>query len=254
MNKLIIFIIILARSFAEQVTSVTGIQNDFPLTTGAGQVLFVTSTAEVTFTGFTVNGNQPQDGDWVVVSVASPSDIPIKFAHLDSGSTATSRFKTSSFAGDTISRTGMALMRYVASDGYWRVGVISHGRTVLSAYSAGNFLASGSMNWVVDAGDVFNLRHSQQSRTVTLYVQLLGTSMSGTPSHTLGLVIPGIVPFGGFSSIGYARDNGTNVPIKISTYYTGGAGMFVIQKLDGSNWNISANNTDVCFQMSFELE
>jgi hypothetical protein len=135
---------------------------------------------------------------------------------------------------------------------YQGAGFVSY-ETGTVVYSAGNFTALGSMIWTVDAGDVTTYAYNIVYKTMTVYISLNNTSISGTPAASLIIKIPN----------GKLSANTLSMPIFLynnSIYQTGiadivtGSNNISIYNAGLTNWTASTNTTIVRGSLTFEIQ
>jgi hypothetical protein len=119
------------------------------------------------------------------------------------------------------------------------------------AYSAANFVGTGSMVWTVDAGDQVRFSYQLNAKTLTVSFWINTSSLTGTASNEIRLTIPA-----GKTSAAYAAgivwlNNPTsnvgiiNAPAS-QTYLQ-------IYKADQSNYTLSTNTFLLSGTFTFEV-
>src|SRR3990167_787127 len=68
--------------------------------------------------------------------------------------------------------------------------LISAATWTTPTFSAGDFTASGSMTWTVDAGDVVTYAYTIINKVMTVLFYIDPTTVGGTPSTSLQIAIP----------------------------------------------------------------
>ncbi len=61
------------------------------------------------------------------------------------------------------------------------------------AFSAANFVGTGGLTWTVAAGNVTTLAYSLVNKTMTIAWVIANTTLTGTPSNAINIVLPGVV-------------------------------------------------------------
>lgn len=122
-------------------------------------------------------------------------------------------------------------------------------------YNAGNFGASGSMTWTVDAGDVLMNRYLRLGKTVIWSVYLFTTTIGGTASNQLRINLPIVAATAAKTQFNaaatYIGDGGANVPGIIDT---GGGTYITISKQNLANYTIAANGCHLAFTLILEIQ
>jgi hypothetical protein len=120
-------------------------------------------------------------------------------------------------------------------------------------YIAGNFFANGAMTWTVPSGSVGTFGYSLIKKMMTVFFQLLNTTVGGTPSDTLQIRIPGgYVAKRTILNTYYAADNG--VAQIAPVYVLAGQNAIQLIKTNFSAWTASAANTQISGQITFEVQ
>lgn len=136
---------------------------------------------------------------------------------------------------------------YIASsDDVWA------GAWVSPAFDAGDYTASGSMTWTVASGDVETYKYCLNRSTLFLIVNLVTTTVGGTPSTALQITLPaGLAGVGKTSTVARIVDNGTQT-FGVATVDDTGT-VVKITKGDSANWTASTNATNIRFEMFLEV-
>lgn len=121
-------------------------------------------------------------------------------------------------------------------------------------YVAGDFTASGSMTWTVDAGDLLTFEKSILGKTLTLNLAINSSSVGGVASTNLIVKLPtGAVSSSVTRAVGFAYDKTAYVQVFASTAVNGTT--VTLTKLDGTNWTAtSTNQTDVSLTMIIPIK
>lgn len=125
---------------------------------------------------------------------------------------------------------------------------------VTPTFSAGNFTASGSMTWTVEAGDVIVYRYKMISAdTMVLQWFINTTTVGGTPSTGLRIAIPNSkVSSDSHSTTCRNFDSGTGV-IGFVEVANGESYITIFRDAAVSNWTASTNNTYVRGQLILKV-
>lgn len=120
------------------------------------------------------------------------------------------------------------------------------------AYAAGNFTATGTMTWTVDAGDVASYCYATHNRRMTVAFALSNTTVGGTLGVGLRIAIPGgFVATKTMYAMVLLIDNGTSQTA--IAFVAAGSSVVEIQKVGGANMSAATNATAVFGQISFEI-
>jgi hypothetical protein len=113
-------------------------------------------------------------------------------------------------------------------------------------FAASNFVsAGGGMTWTVVSGSQTTFAYTLIGKTALIAVTLGGTTVSGTPSQPLRIVLP-IVPTHSNEALFWGLDNGTQVTIRVRII--NGDPSLYLYRSDGANWSISPANTTISGQ------
>lgn len=213
--------------------------------------LIIASPGDATFTGFSVNGGDPVDGDTIIVTTNVPTDARIRFAHLDTQSSAQYGIQTSSFNGDTISRTGMAMLVYSSDNNRWRLGVLSYGRSIAVPYDAANFAASAvGATWSVPSAQVQNFRIRQSSRALWVSLTIGAGVVGGAPTPTLYITVPGFWAFSAHIVVVPCAVNGVEEACVVAS--DSSTGRAILRRMNGQVFPLGAV-VMVTMQIEFEF-
>jgi len=121
------------------------------------------------------------------------------------------------------------------------------------SYSAGDFTASGSMTWTVDAGDVTTYAYTIVGKTMTVQFVLATTTVGGTPSNTLKIAIPASkTATKEMSSVVRLLDNGT---AEIGFCRVNAASTVIdVFRVGVANFTASTDNTQVRGAITFQID
>lgn len=231
----------------EQTTSATGTQNNFDLN-GRFTYLACSGAAPI-FTGFTVLGSAPSQGDRVIIDNVGTGTT--KVAHENASSTAAHRVICPSTAGQIIGAKGRMELVYSAADSRWREALVDPGAWITPAYAAGDFTGEPPVTWAVDAGDLTTLAYQQRGKWVIAVFWIGPTSVGGTPSDPLYIRAFGFTTTKNLlAQTLRASDNGTLRVGYVATY----AGDTRIVLGISANWALCTNNTTVFGSVEFEVD
>jgi hypothetical protein len=226
----------------------TGTVNNYAL--GAIGTLRCNNATLLTLTGIAAG----IDGQLLFIESVGAGQVDL--SPQDSGSTAANRLLNFATIGKTslAPNSGVALYKYDATTQRWRLMHHIQGAWLTRAFSAGNYVGSGAMTWTVDAGDVLGERFELKGRTATLFVALQTTTVGGTPSASLNIMIPNgwtCAATEGYQAVrGY--DNGTM--FTLGTAICGGTTVQIFKDLNGTAWAAATNATHVYGTFSFEVQ
>ena len=228
----------------EQTTTATGAQNNFNLSY-RHTYLRCTGAAPI-FSGFTVAGAAPQQGDTVFIACVGTT---AKVTHQDTGSTAANRIITPSTAGQIVGADGVIVLSYDATTARWRMVSVEPGDPIDVTFAAGNYTGDASMTWTVASSDSEVFRYQQRGRTVRVEVMVFTSTVGGTPSTTLRVAMPG-----GFTPSVNATSRSAFVAAYISDNGTEGIGRtnfsatnIEFVKVPSANWAAATDTTRVAF-------
>lgn len=120
------------------------------------------------------------------------------------------------------------------------------------AFSAGNYTGSGSMTWTVDAGDVTTFAYMINGKMMTVSFYIIGTTIAGTPSDTLRIVIPASkTATKTMSAPCSISDNGTPNAGAVRVVASGTS--IEITRDDNANFTAATDATSVTGQITFEI-
>lgn len=227
---------VIAPTATPQITSNTGAQNNFDLT-ARSTYLRCTGAAPV-FSGFTVLGATPSDGDQVLIECQGTT---ARVTNQDTNSTITNRVVCPSTNGQIIGANGRMLLVYDGTAGRWRESLLDCGAWIAVPYNAGDYTGSGSQTWTVDSGDLDTGLYKQQGTTLFVQYYLKSTSVGGTPAGFLQITLPaGFTAGSNAFSMCFVQDaGGTSAAGLVRPVTT----ILRVQKIDGSNWGASTNST-----------
>ncbi len=125
---------------------------------------------------------------------------------------------------------------------------------VSPAFDAANFTGNGSMTWTVASGDVTTFAYSIVGKLMFVSVQILTTTVGGTPNTQLQITIPaGKTATKTMRNLCHVIDNGTNQTGVLAV--TAGATVITVRAaVNNPNWAASTDNTGVLGQIVFEID
>ncbi len=125
---------------------------------------------------------------------------------------------------------------------------------VAVTYNSGDFTASGSMTWTVEAGDVTTFAYQMLgSGSMLISFALTTTTVGGTPSTSLKIKIPNSktsIHQHTSAALVYSEDGGTTTKNGILTVLASSTTISLIKDFGGSTWANSTNNT-ICVGQIF---
>lgn len=169
-----------------QTTTSTGAQANFSL---SGRNVYLRCTgAAPEFSGFTVNGATPSDGDRVrIVCLGTTAKVTTEGA----GSTAANRIICPSTTGQIVGLNGVMDLSYDGTTGRWRESLVDTGARIVVAHNAADFTANGSMTWTVEAADLNHFEYVQRGNVVTVWLRIADSTVGGTLNNELRIAFPG---------------------------------------------------------------
>jgi hypothetical protein len=125
---------------------------------------------------------------------------------------------------------------------------------ITPTFDAGDFTASGSMTWTVEAGDVAVYRYKMLSAdTMVLQWSISTTTVGGTPSYALRIKIPnGKTAAGVQDVLSYGSDNGTTM-VNLVEVSNGVTYIEIFTTVAAANWSASTNTTFVRGQIILKV-
>jgi hypothetical protein len=122
------------------------------------------------------------------------------------------------------------------------------------AFNAANFTAGGTQTWTVQSGDQTTYAYKKTGKFFRLMVELLGTTIGGTPDPVLRIAVPG-----GFTiakttrALIMIRNNAGAFTTGILRAGDGDTYLGVYRDLTATaNWANGTDNNDVLGQIFFE--
>jgi hypothetical protein len=235
------------RFYRAMITSnAVGTQHNFNPAPGIvlGQDTYIALT---NLTALTVTGLPQGIAGQRIMLRATSSDVFLP--HNNAGSTF--KFINSATSGTTpISTGGWAEYTYHdlgGGTGSWVMTGHEPGQWIAAPYNAVYFSGSGSMTWAVSAGNMSTFRYRLQAKTLSIVVDIQGTTIGGTPSTDLLLSNnlyggftggPGPTMYGG--RVGRSTDGGGAVVE--STFVLGSSAATIrIVKTSFAAWTAGAN-------------
>lgn len=175
------------------------------------------------------------------------------FTHQNGGATAT-KFKNAATSGATPLAPG-GWLAYAHDGTDWLIIGHDQGLGITPTFAAGDFTASGSMTWTVDAGDVVSYSYKLDGKWLRVIFDIITTTVGGTLSNNLRIKIPG-----GYTNRTYAlsvslnySDNGSG---NTAGFVQVGAGNTYIEcyKFNVANWSAATNATGVYGEIFIEVD
>jgi hypothetical protein len=127
--------------------------------------------------------------------------------------------------------------------------MVSDRQTV--TFAAGNFTGNGSMTWTLTSPDQVSFWYQIHNKLMTVGFQLDTTTVGGTPSTELRILIPNsrTCAVATFEKVGWANDNGT-----VREAYAAISGTTIaIRRTDGAAWTASTNLTYAYGRVTFPI-
>jgi hypothetical protein len=235
-----------------QTTSLTGTQNNFDLD-GNYTILRCSNASALTFTGMTVNGATPNDGDRVIIIAANST---VKMANDNSGSTVGNRFGHPQSAGQILGLNGIAEYIYVETDNAWRPLAVEPGAPISVAFAAGNFTASAG-TWTVESGDQLTFTYQQRGTTVRFAILINTSTVSGVTTGQLRIAMPNGFVAAAEEHIGVLIYNNNSQEL-FEALVSNGATNITISPAGGSvgagAWTNSTNLMSLRFIMEIQVQ
>lgn len=155
--------------------------------------------------------------------------------------------------GERFSEVNALIVR--ALDGYLERGRTTKvGEWESVEFSAGNFTGNGSMTWTLAAGDQTTFAYTMVGKTMTVALNLVTTTVGGTPNTTLQVTIPGGFTAAKtiFNAAALLVDNAARTTGSIGV--ASGSTIISIVRTDAANWTASTDNTAVLGEITFEVQ
>jgi hypothetical protein len=148
---------------------------------------------------------------------------------------------------------GDVLMRdSTRTDGWGWSSVAPAPVWVAVPYSASNFFGTGTMNWMVDAGDQIRFSYRLNGKTMDLAFYLDATTLSGTATNEIRLIIPGGNTVKGWCSGGVWIQIGAAAYAGAIRGLTG-QNFLSFFKADLTTYALGTNNVVITGTFTFEL-
>jgi len=224
-----------------QTTTATGAQANFDLNARV-TTLRCTGAAPV-FSGFTVNGSAPQDGDQVTVLCLGTS---AQVTTEGGGSTDVHRATCESANGQIVGLLGSITLRYDGTTDRWRQIGVAPGAWLTMAYAAGSFTGNGSMTWGVDDADEV-VTYVQRGRALVFSFVVTASDVAGVADSTLRIALPtGFVATVSIveASLFYddAGGGGANGIVSVAASGT----VLALNKINSANWTLTSGDNTSC--------
>jgi hypothetical protein len=120
------------------------------------------------------------------------------------------------------------------------------------AYSAANFFGTGTMNWSVDAGDQLRFAYLLHGKTLTVSFWFNSTSLTGTATNEIRLIIPAGKTSAGYSASGSLWLNNPGSALGV-IYAPSGQTYLSLYNSSQSNFTLSTNTFTVSGTFAFEI-
>lgn len=233
----------------------TGTSTALAIPTGTGDLVIYANNATLLTVQGIVAGTSGQR-----LTVFSKGAGQVDFAHLHASGTALGKLKLFATTGLTslAAGSGVAVFQYDATVTQWRLTAHEQGAWINTTYAAGDYTGSGSQTWTVDSGDVVANRYRLTGRTLQWCLEIVSSSVGGTPATQLRATLPVGFTFGGLqSSAAPARikDNGATAVSALAFFSAGG--QTYVEFYNGiaatANWSASTNATIVEAVMFFQV-
>lgn len=145
----------------------------------------------LTIDGITNNGSAPSDGQLLWIESIGAGQVDI--ANQNAGSTAANRVINNVTATISLAAgVGRALLWYDGTTARWRVLEHEQGTWIVVPFTAGDFTASAN-TWTVAAGDLSLFRYWLKGRSLTVALNAITTTLSGTAARVYVLVPGGFL-------------------------------------------------------------
>lgn len=186
------------------------------------------------------------------VTIVSVGAGKVLLAHQNAGSSAPNRLINEATSANTplAAGSGVATYQYDGTTARWRLIGHEQGAWIRSTFAAGDFGTNGSgMTWTVDAGDRTGMDYKLSGHTLTVYMEILTSSITAPLSSLLSIQN---TQYGGF--VWAAASANISAPVIINDagtpttgrwVYAAGASQVLGQKGDASNWTAGVNTTSI---------
>lgn len=123
------------------------------------------------------------------------------------------------------------------------------------AYDAGDFTANGAMTWTVDAADVTTYAYLIEGKKMTVSIAIRQSTVGGVADTVLYVAIPAskTATKAMQNAAAFIVDNGAAAEAGGVIGVGSGATVIYFNRLNSVNWTLSANNTWVRGQITFEI-
>jgi hypothetical protein len=228
-----------ARKWSATTVTTTGTINNLNFS-NADQVLMANASA-ATITGLAagVAGQR--------VTLISVGAGHVDLAHQNGNSTFANRLTNFARSGNTSLAAGFGAATYeydatVAAPG-WRLVSHEQGAFISHPYSAGDYTGNGSMTWTVGSDDVVTFDYFLSGRQITVLLVLANTTVGGTASTQLSVVLPG--GFNGGSTFRGPFVAFIPAGMTLGRFLLSGGSASIVLTLGGTNWTLGTNNTTI---------
>jgi hypothetical protein len=229
---------------AIQSVSTTGSMDNFAVNDTT--VTIVVDSSVAVFTGF---ANPTPGREFTIINKGTGL---CAVNHNSSSSIPNFRVYCPTANGIVVGTNGIIKVFYDSDSQLWRAFIISAGNPLTQTYAAGDFTANGAMTWTVQSGDVTTFAYLNHNKLLTVWFNLVTTSVAGVANTTLNIVIPSAYTATKQAANAITLlDNGVGVAGYALVAASGT--QIQIHRADGANFTASANNTSVFGQITFEV-
>lgn len=224
-------------------TTATGNQDD--LNIGGAAVLLCNNATTLTIRGIVAAA----EGQPLTILAIGAGNVFLE--HQNSNSSANNRLDNTVTSGPTPLAAASGYARYVyANDGStsrWRLCGHEQGEWLVYSFSAGDFIANGSMTWTVASGDVFAITYKVLGNSLLVSFNVTTTTVGGSVNTQLRWTMP----HGFAASTQLFGFCGMCRNIAAGTIETGFAGITAsgttinFSRLTNGNWVSGTDNTSV---------
>lgn len=234
----------------EQTTTATGTQNDFDLD-GRNTYLRCAPASDLVFTGFTVLGSAPQEGDRVVLELTT--SVTLRVTRQDTGSTDVNRVIWPSTRGQIIGDGGRLELIYDSTTQRWRGQVIYAGAFINVAFNAGDFV-SQTGTWTVGSTDVGTFAYQQNGSVLTVALNIADSDLD-TLSAELRIALPNsFVVKRTMLNVAIINDSG-GANYEVGRWRVGSNETYMgFRQMNGTNWPTGTGTHGIQGLLQFEVD
>jgi len=190
-----------------------------------------------------------------VVTIVSIGAGEVDFAHQNTNSAVANRLINYVTSGVTplAAGVGTAIYQYDGTTARWRLVAHQQGAAIAVPYSAGDYTASASMTWTVEAGDVATNAFFLNGRQLTVIYFISTTTVGGVLDSQLRIAIPnGYTIATSQLTPSQSIDNGTALTGLLSANTAvSTTKILVFRDFAGANWVAATNATHVRGSLTF---